>query len=143
MHSEQIIKIEEWEKKFDEEFDQRKIVGERIFKDYCPYLIEDIKQFIHKAIQEERTKILNLQKSCDNVFEEYIQPYVDKKVQEERAKWEKNITVRDVYAFEAGQKDERDRCKKIVNDETPKHFTRDYKETDSMRDRIINKINPK
>lgn len=33
-------------KEFDEEFDNRKVVGDRIFKDYCPYLKEDIKSFI-------------------------------------------------------------------------------------------------
>ena len=33
-----------------------------------------------------------------------------------------------------------ERCKKIVNSETPQHFTREYRETDSMRDRIIKSI---
>ena len=35
---------------------------------------------------------------------------------------------------------ERDRAVKIVTNETLNHFTRDYRETDSTRDRIIGKL---
>lgn len=41
-------KVASWIEEFDEQFDNRKVVGGRIFKDYCPYLKEDIKQLVNK-----------------------------------------------------------------------------------------------
>lgn len=42
--------------------------------------------------------------------------------------------------YEMGRKEERERVKKIVMEETPKHVTREYRDTDSMRDRITSKL---
>lgn len=47
---------ESWIDEFDEIFANRKVIGERTFKDYHEYLYPDIKQFISNLISQEREK---------------------------------------------------------------------------------------
>lgn len=53
------IEKQNWELEFDEQFELRKVAGDRTFKDYCEYLYPDIKGFI-KILLLEREKELSV-----------------------------------------------------------------------------------
>jgi len=85
--------IERWEEDirirfhaFSIKMTEKSALGELDYKDIESKIVNYWLDIISQAKAEQLEEYKKLQKTCDNVFEEYIQPYVDKKLKEQLEK---------------------------------------------------------
>ena len=54
-----------WKEEFDKEFQNREIIGDRTFREYCKYLYPDIQDFIQSLLDKQKEEIIKILDNTD------------------------------------------------------------------------------
>ena len=71
-----------WKEEFDKEFQNREIIGDRTFREYCKYIYTDIQDFIQSLLDKQKEEIIKqldtliapdcIDDSCEYIHEGYF-----------------------------------------------------------------------